>query len=122
MPIHDWARVNAGVFHHFHHEWISTTSRALNAGLLPPGYYALPEQIAGGLGPDVLTLGGPRPVGGGNGAPATGPLGGAIAVATTPPGARFTASVEPEQYAHKRKRVVIRHSSGDSVVAVVEIV
>ena len=31
-------------------------SAILNAELLPPDYYALPEQIAGGLGPDVLTL------------------------------------------------------------------
>jgi hypothetical protein len=34
--------------------------RALNGGLLPHGYYALPEQLAGGLGPDVLT--GPKAV------------------------------------------------------------
>jgi len=56
MPIHDWTRVDAGIFHDFHHEWISTIKRALNAGVLPPDYYALAEQIAGGLGPDVLTL------------------------------------------------------------------
>jgi hypothetical protein len=59
MPIHDWTRVDAGIFHDFHHEWISTIKRALNAGLLPPDHYALAEQIAGGLGPDVLTLQGP---------------------------------------------------------------
>ncbi len=56
MPIHDWTRVDAGIFHHFHHGWIEDLSRALNRGLLPPDHYALAEQIAAGLGPDVLTL------------------------------------------------------------------
>jgi len=56
MPIHDWTRVNAGTFHDFHTTWLIEIKRALNAGLLPPDYYALAEQIAGGLHPDVLTL------------------------------------------------------------------
>jgi hypothetical protein len=56
MPIHDWTRVKAGIFHDFHHDWITMLKRALNAGLLLAGYYALAEQVAGGLGPDVLTL------------------------------------------------------------------
>jgi hypothetical protein len=56
MPVHDWTRVNAGIFHDFHHDWITMLKRALNAGRLPAGYYALAEQIAGGLGPDVPTL------------------------------------------------------------------
>ena len=30
--------------------------RSLNRGILPAGFYALEEQVAGGLGPDVLTL------------------------------------------------------------------
>jgi hypothetical protein len=126
MPIHDWTRVNAGIFHHFHHRWISAISDTLNAGLLPADYYALAEQLAGGLGPDVLTLQGnlaspvlPR----GNGAPS--PLNsqaGGVALATAPPQVRFTASGEPELYARKRNSVVIRHSTGDNVIAVVEIV
>ena len=56
MPIHDWRRVDAGIFHHFHHEWISTISRRLNASPLPPGLYALSEPIAGGFHPGVLAL------------------------------------------------------------------
>jgi hypothetical protein len=54
MPIHDWTRVDAGIFHDFHHEWISMVRRALNNGLLPPEYYALAEQQAAGFGPDPL--------------------------------------------------------------------
>ena len=52
MPVHDWTLVNAGIFHHFHQRWIGAISDCLNAGLLPPDYYALAEQVAGGLGPD----------------------------------------------------------------------
>ena len=56
MPIHDRTRVDAGIFHAFHSGWVEELSRALNRGLLPATYYALPEQVAGGVGPDVLTL------------------------------------------------------------------
>ena len=40
MPIHDWTRVDAGIFHHFHLEWISSIQRKLNQGILPADYYA----------------------------------------------------------------------------------
>ena len=60
MPVHDWTRVDAGIFHAFHHGWIGMISNALNEGLLPPDYYALPEQLAAGFGPDVLALQSPR--------------------------------------------------------------
>ena len=43
MPIHDWTRVDAGLFHAFHQDWISVLSRALNTGRLPSDYYALIE-------------------------------------------------------------------------------
>src|SRR5437660_12703405 len=90
MPVHDWTRVEAGIFHDFHHEWISTIKRTLNAGRLPPDYYALAEQIAGGLHPDVLALeyDQPAPSGNGNGA-ASAPSSGGVALATAPPQVRF---------------------------------
>lgn len=44
MPVHDWTRVDAGIFHHFHHAWIEDTARALNRGGLPGEYYALTER------------------------------------------------------------------------------
>jgi hypothetical protein len=126
MPIHDWTRVTAGIFHDFHHEWTSTIKRTLNAGLLPPGYYALAEQVAGGLEPDVLAL--EQPQTGSvppraNGQASAGDTGrGGVAVVNAPPKVRFTASAEPDRYARKRSRVAIRHSSGDHVVALIEIV
>jgi hypothetical protein len=50
MPVHDWTHVDAGILHAFHHSWIEEIARALNRGLLPPDYYALPEQHAAGFG------------------------------------------------------------------------
>ncbi len=125
MPIHDWTRVDAGIFHDFHHEWISTIKRALNAGLLPPHYYALAEQITGGPIPDVLTLEsvGSRPLHSDGGtSPADVDDGGGIALSTAPPNVRFTLTSERERYARKRSRIAVRHKSGDRVVAIVEIV
>jgi hypothetical protein len=56
MPVHDWTRVDAGTFHAFHTAWITHLSETLNGGVLPSGYYAMPEQHAGRWIPDVLTL------------------------------------------------------------------
>ena len=56
MPIHDWSRGDAGIFHHFRRRWIGAISDALNRGLLPGEYYALAEQQGAGFEPDILTL------------------------------------------------------------------
>jgi hypothetical protein len=102
-----------------HHSWIEEISRALNRGLLPSGFYALPEQVAGGLGPDVLALQGPTS----NGAGDAGPTAGAgVQLAVSPPQVQFRIQAERDAYAHKAKVVKIRHCSDHSVVAVVEIV
>jgi hypothetical protein len=55
MPVHDWTRVDAGTFHHFHLEWVGDLAGVLNRGLLPPDYYSMAERIAGGVSPDVLS-------------------------------------------------------------------
>jgi hypothetical protein len=121
MAIHDWTRVDAGIFHDFHHAWIEEIKRALNRGLLPPDHYALAEQIAGGLGPDVLTLQAPT-----RGAPKVPPPSdhppAGVALAETPPRVRYRARTEADIYATKAKVVAIRHASTHQVVAVVEIV
>jgi hypothetical protein len=125
MPIHDWARVKAGIFHHFHHGWIDEIARTLNRGLLPPDYYALAEQYAGGFGPDVLTLQTANAGGDDGDAPGTGrrsPGGEGGVVLLAPPKARITAETEMEFYRRKQSAVTVRHISGDRVVAVVEVV
>jgi hypothetical protein len=117
--MHDWTRVEAGIFHAFHHEWISEISRALNGGLLPAAYYALPEQVAAGFGPDVLTLqgGGKEPD-----RPGDGTTGGTTTVLRNRSQTRFTAETEAEFYRRKKSSVVVRHTSGDRIVAIVEVV
>lgn len=56
MPIHDWTRVDDGIFHAFHVNWTVELAKALNRGVLPEGYDALPDPVAGAVRPDVLTL------------------------------------------------------------------
>jgi hypothetical protein len=115
MPIHDWTRVDAGLFHAFHQSWIVALSRALNAGVLPPDYFALPEQSIRGPVPDVLTLKlSPR-----RGEPDGAALG--LAVATAPPRTRLVRRAEDTIYVRKADRIAVRHRHGQ-VVAVVEIV
>ena len=124
MPIHDWTRVEAGIFHHFHHGWIEEIARSLNRGLLPSDYYALAEQFAGGLGPDVLTLHAPGLGGDGeiqDGVRRLGDdAGGGVLLA--PPKSRAVAETDMEFYRRKQSLVAVRHVSGDRVVAVVEVV
>ena len=126
MPIHDWTRVSDGTWHDFHLAWIAELRNALNDGLLPPGYYAQAEQIAGPLGPDVLTLQEPdTPSTNGKPAPGSGESdgdAGGVAVAAAPPRVRLTAEAEMNDYVLKRRTVVVRHNSGDRIVALLEIV
>lgn len=120
MPIHDWTLVPDGIFHDFHHGWIEELKRYLNHGHLPDGYYALAEQLAGKLGPDVLTL---YPLSApGNGSVKPGEPQGGVRVAERKPKARFHARTETDKYAAKAKAVVIRHASDHSVIAMLEIV
>jgi hypothetical protein len=117
MPVHDWTRVDAGIFHDFHHSWVAEVARGLNRGLLPAEYYALLEQIAGDRKPGVRTLKGPAK----GGEPDPSPPG-AVALAAAPPKVHFRARAEMDIYAAKAKAVVIRHTSRHQVIAVVEVV
>lgn len=113
MPLHDWTRVDDGVFHAFHNSWIAELQSVLNTRLLPPGYYALGDQVAGGGNPDVLALHELRE------SPAE-QVG--TALMTAPPRTRLVARSERERYTARQRRMVIRHTSGDHIVAMVEIV
>lgn len=119
MPMHDWTRVPAGIYHAFHHDWITEIGRALNSGLLPSDHYALPEQQAAGLGPDVLTLQSrSEPEDDWDGSAA----GGAATIVETRPKTSFTAETDAEFYRRKKSSIVVRHVSGDRIVAILEIV
>lgn len=123
MPIHDWTRVTAGTWHDFHLAWIAEIRNALNGGILPADYYAQAEQIAGPLGPDVLTLQMPdTPIINGAAGPLSSSDGGGVAVSIAPPRMRMTAEAEMDDYILKRRTIIIRHTSGDRIVALLEIV
>lgn len=116
MPMHDWELVEAGIYHAFRHWWISEISNELNRGLLPKSLYALPEQVAVGFGPDVLTLQG-------DGEPDESAGGGGTATLTqTKPKAVFTAKKIGGISPRRKSLVAVRHVTGDRLVAMIEIV
>src|SRR5215471_4447006 len=109
MPVHDWTRVDAGLFHHFHQNWTVGLANALNGGGLPPDYFALVEQNVRGPIPDVLTLQlSPGAETSSNGTAA-------LAVATMPPRTRLIRRKEADQYADKANRITVRHRHGHLV-------
>ncbi len=120
MPVHDWTRVDAGIFHDFHVGWIPVIRTMLNDGLLPEGYYAMAEQHACRSIADLLTLHTstaprePRPL-----PPVPGT--GGVAVAEAPPRTRRKHSVEPAARS-RRRSLAIRHVSGHRLIALIEIV
>jgi hypothetical protein len=121
MPVHDWTRVDAGTFHAFHTSWITHLMEALNANLLPAGYYALSEQVATRMQTDVLTLRVPTPD-----RERSAPGNGGVVVAEAPPHVRLSARPDPARKPRRPARggrhLVIRHLSGHQVVALIEIV
>jgi hypothetical protein len=124
MPIHDWTLVSAGTWHAFHLSWISEIQLVLNDGLMPSGYYAQAEQIAGPMGPDVLALQteDKNPHTNGQHQNGTESGGGGVAVAVAPPRPKLIAEGTMDDYILKRRTIVIRHNSGDRIVALIELV
>jgi hypothetical protein len=131
MPIHDWTRVDAGTFHDFHTAWNIEIRSALNKGLMPKGYYVQAEQRAASYVADVLALevSGDDDVeesyetnydsidsddGGGGLATAVGK----IVMTET----RVELSDDSELYVNLRRTLVVRHVSGDRIVALIELV
>jgi hypothetical protein len=115
MPIHDWTRVDANLFHDFHQTWTINIRNALNGGLLPKGFSALVEQHAAGVVPDVLALQRrSRP-----NRPSE-PTGGNV-ITATPPKTRHIIRAQREISAQRGNRITIRHPLG-RVVCVIEIV
>jgi hypothetical protein len=112
MPIHDWTRVPAGLFHHFHQDWTIEIARTLNRGLLPKGVAALVEQRAGPREADVLAIERrahpPRPEEDGG------------VTTMPPPVARIVRRTSKEIYSGRANRIVVKHHLG-RIIAVIEI-
>ncbi len=117
MPVHDWTRVSDGTFHDFHYSWVLEIKRALKRGLLPKGYYVMAEQLGGDLGaPDVLTLqtAGKEPE-------PEGPLAGTATLTESPPVVHARTTITRDPYARVQRTLVIRHTSDDRIVAMIEV-
>jgi hypothetical protein len=117
MPVHDWTGVSDGTFHDFHYSWVLEIKRALKRGLLPKGYYVMAEQLGGDVGaPDVLTRQAknttPEP---------DGTLAGTATLAESPPAVDARATIARDPYARLQRTVVIRHTSDDRIVAMIEV-
>lgn len=113
MPIHNWAPIPPGLFHHFHQHWSIEIAAALNRGLLPEGLSALVEQRSGVVEPDVLAIEAEYADlarGGGSGDVAT----------MEPPATQIVRRTTTEIYANRANRIVVKHHLG-RIVAVIEI-
>jgi hypothetical protein len=117
MPVHDWRRVSDGTFHDFHYSWVLEIKRALKRGLLPKGYYVMAEQLGGDLGaPDVLTLQAA------DREPDSGAaLSGTATLTESPPVVHARTTIARDPYARLQRTVVIRHTSDDRIVAMIEV-
>ena len=119
MPVHDWSRLRAGKFHHFHNSWIYKLSDRLNSGILPRGLYAAGEQVIGDIEPDVLALeqrdsDRQRPYDWQSAS-------GAVALDDHPPRVSYTMEADESVYLRKQDRLAIRSSDGDRIIALIEI-
>jgi hypothetical protein len=118
MPIHDWTRVSAGIFHAFHTAWIVELQRVLNGGLLPSGYYAEVEQVAHGQNLDVLTI----PTNAAGWREEVGAFRG-ISAAENPPRVSIRDSLgEAMLLAARRHQIVIHDVTASRAVALIDII
>lgn len=115
MGVHDWTKVDAGIFHDFHNVWIAELRNLLNGGMLPAGYYAMSEQHAGRYIADILTLQTDVP------RVQSGVEFGGVAVADAPPKVSRKLSLSATART-RQKTLTIRHSSGHRIVALLEII
>jgi hypothetical protein len=118
IPMHDWTRIDSGVFHSLHLAWITHLKEALTDGLLPDDHYALAEPHFGRRIADVLTRRAPRSDAGAELASASA----ALSLADAPPRvARRVALSADAAYRAARRTLAIRRVSGHRIVALIEI-
>lgn len=119
MPIHDWKKVDAGIFHDFHLSWIVEIARALNQGLLPSDHYALSGRLDDNFGPDARAL--QQPIFETED-PEPPRNGGAVSVFEAPPRLTFRGRSEIDAYAARARTIIIRHEGRHNIVAMIQTV
>jgi hypothetical protein len=115
MPVHDWTRVDEGVYHDLHLSWNAALLKALNGGLLPSDYYALTGCGNGPLRPDPLNPAQPA-----ERLPEAGDLG-ELTAADLPEFA-FRSSASGNFYVSKRRTLHVHHEADHRVVSLIELV
>ncbi len=125
MPMHDWTRVIAGIYHDFHSAWIVELRNVLNDGRLPDGYYALAEQRGGSLNSAVVAMqsnADDYPIEPDSQQQISEP--GVQTLSATPPRVTITQTVDDENWyaSTRQRRVGIHHASDDRLVALIAIV
>jgi hypothetical protein len=114
MSVRDWSRVSDGAFHDFHYSWVLELKRALKR-LLPTGYYVMAEQVAGNRGaPDVFQAREPDAL-------SEASLSGTATLTQAPPAVHSRATITRDAYARLQRTLVVRHISGDRIVAMLEV-
>ena len=125
VPLHDWTRVRPGAYHDFHNSWATYLKRDLKR-LLPPGFYAETDSVVlfdppddtGTARREIDVLGlhrDPTAVDTDTAAGAEPMPAGGVALAEAP------ALVRLDDFAPtRRRRILVRHGSGDRVVALIE--
>jgi hypothetical protein len=105
MPLHDWTKFDAGVFHDFHQGWAVQISSALNSGLLPDEYYALIQMPLATTEAEIFPL-----------------VFGSDRLDEQGYPREITAEDERQIYVIKKNIIGIHRSSDESLVAKVELV
>jgi hypothetical protein len=112
MPIHDWTKVKAGIFHDFHHGWLSALARELNYGVLPTDSYALIEQLTSGFELDHIS----------NGDTSEDEADEFTSRTVPGPRTRFMDTGGLIPIPKKSSAITVRRARGDRLLAVVEVV
>jgi len=116
--MHDWTKVEAGIYHDFHNLWLMAIRHTLNNGVLPEGYYAMSEQKSVGIEADLLAL--QTSLTPTNGVPA--PAGMSPVRAALRPAVGILEREEKAPRRRAGRRLTVRHVSNHTVIAVVELV
>src|SRR5262249_7881811 len=117
MPIRDWTRGGARIFHAFHLSWSCPISAPFNPRVLPSGYYSLVEERRVAFGFELPDIG---RTGEGDDVRDAGPRSErrekmSWAPRPDPPETQFVAESEWEHYRRKHKTVTIRREDDHEV-------
>jgi hypothetical protein len=116
--MHDWTRLDDGIYHDFYLSWVAAISAGLNQGKLPSDYYALVERHT----MDVAEWERGVPDGEFPARPPVHDQPGIFDLNEIPPSTPIKDRCEELAYWRKVRSVTVRSSEDNVAVAVVEVV